>query len=228
MADEHWQLAIVPQVDACPSTPCPFCDLGIGHNATKEQVLEYCFKMASWFQGEFVRASLHYDTTWRAVKDILFKQGIRTVSMPTLHMSCELLWTEHTLLPPRPDRPQASFPRATPYDRPSRSAGSWQRWSGHGHDWRTSSSSASAEPWTTVETVEEKYPKWQFEGGKKMKWTDYDADSSEALEMAYLSGRPTCDLEIDEWLYSIDFLCMTQLSTETGKKRGVRRLTEPA
>ena len=46
-----------------------------------------------------------------------------------------------------------------------------------------------------------------------MKWTDYDADSSEALEMAYLSGRPTCDLEIDEWVYSIDFFCMTQLST---------------
>ena len=61
-----------------------------------------------------------------------------------------------------------------------------------------------------------------------MKWTDYDADSSEALEMAFTSGRPTCDLEIDEWVYSIDFLAMKQLSEETGRTRGVRRLTEPA
>ena len=70
--------------------------------------------------------------------------------------------------------------------------------------------------------------KWQFEGGKKMKWTDYDVDSSEVLEMAYSEGRPTCDLEIDEWLYVIDFSSMSQLSMETGKTRRVRRLTEPA
>ena len=61
-----------------------------------------------------------------------------------------------------------------------------------------------------------------------MKWTDYDADSSEALELAFSSVLPDCDLETDEWVYSIDFLATKQLSEEAGKTRGVRRLTEPA
>jgi len=77
-----------------------------------------------------------------------------------------------------------------------------------------------------TEEIAEEYPKWQFHGGKKMRWTDYDADSSAALEMAYSAGRDQCDLEIDEWVYSINFANMRQWSEETGKTRGVRRLTE--
>ena len=78
-----------------------------------------------------------------------------------------------------------------------------------------------------IEEVQDEYPKWQFQGGKKMRWTDYDADSSAALEMAYSSGRDQCDVEIQEWIYTINFEHMTQFSEETGKTRGEPRDAVP-
>jgi len=221
------QLAIISDTSSCPMNPCPYCDLEIAHDATTEQVLETAYQIASHFQSEFVRASLHYDTTWRAVKAILYNQGLRSASMPSLHMTCDLTWSQVMLVPQGSDWTAARTYRSSPYGRSASSSGtSAGPLPRSRNDWRTASS-ISPRPWNTTEEIAEEYPKWQFQGGKKMRWTDYDADSSAALEMAYSSGRDQCDLEIDNWIYRISFADMRQLSEETGKERGVRRLTEP-
>ena len=74
----------------------------------------------------------------------------------------------------------------------------------------------------------DEYPQWQYQGGKKHKWTAYDRDSNDKLEHAYTTREALATLSIDDWEYIVDLTSMSQLSTEANRTRFVRRLTGPA
>ena len=84
----------------------------------------------------------------------------------------------------------------------------------------------SAAKWS-ASAAEDVYPKGQFECGKKLKWTDYDCESTEALETTFSHGGASCQLEIDWWPYEVQFADMVQTSETAQAKLRVRRLTEP-
>jgi hypothetical protein len=65
---------------------------------------------------------------------------------------------------------------------------------------------------------------WQYTGGKKGKWTDYEWEAMTQLENAFQMGWSFWDLRLGEWDYRINLKEMTQLSMETGTERCVRRL----
>jgi hypothetical protein len=62
---------------------------------------------------------------------------------------------------------------------------------------------------------------WQYTGGKKGKWTDYEEGVMTQLEEAFQMGWNVCDLRLGEWDYRINLKEMTQVSTETGTVRSV-------
>ena len=66
--------------------------------------------------------------------------------------------------------------------------------------------------------------KWQYQGGKKRKWTDYDDECQEKLDYAAYAAKETADLTIDDWFYTVTFENMEQYSHEHGTIRYVRQV----
>jgi hypothetical protein len=66
--------------------------------------------------------------------------------------------------------------------------------------------------------------KWQYQGGKKRKWTDYDMEFQEDLDYAAYSARESVDLIIDQWRYTVNFEKMQQYLHEVGTIRNVRQV----
>jgi hypothetical protein len=86
---------------------------------------------------------------------------------------------------------------------------------------------SAAPSWSAA--PEDTFPIWQFEGGKKHKWTNYDAYSQEQLEHAFANNIARVELVIDNWPYTVELTDnMTQISGISGARRRVRRLSEAA
>jgi hypothetical protein len=73
----------------------------------------------------------------------------------------------------------------------------------------------------------DEFPQWQYQGGKKNKWTAYDRDSNGKLENAYTTGESSVTLSVEDWEYIVDLRVMSQWSGEAHRTRLVRRLTGP-
>lgn len=172
-----------------------------------------------------------YTAFLQAINQILVSKGRTMTVWPVVHIACDFRWVEQPLEGP-PLRPTNQAPRA---ERPSPyGAGGVTPWSS------ASGSSGSAGPWgrATWSTTSwnaapeiDTYPKWQYQGSKKRRWTDYDATCQEQLELAFTNGLASLDLTIDGWEYTVWFQSpsdtMQQVSMNTGTARGVRRLTGP-
>ena len=63
-------------------------------------------------------------------------------------------------------------------------------------------------------------------GKKKNKWARYDQYTNGELESAYQAGANGVEIEIDDWMYTVDLRALTQTNTENGTIRRVRRLEE--
>ena len=69
------------------------------------------------------------------------------------------------------------------------------------------------------------FPQWQYMGGKKKnKWARYDHYTNGELESAYQAGASGGEIEIDDWMYTVDLRALTQTNTQNGTIRRVRRL----
>ena len=90
---------------ACPTSQCPFCGLGLAHEATKEDVLKYCMWMAASFQDHFLKASFSCEQELQDVKEVLHPQGYGSTILPKLQVTCDSKWVEHNLRghSPRPE-----------------------------------------------------------------------------------------------------------------------------
>jgi len=66
-------------------------------------------------------------------------------------------------------------------------------------------------------------PCFQWRG--KHSWRDYSAQVNSSLVQAFndSDGVGSCTVDVDGWIFVVDFGSMQQISNETGFKRGVRR-----
>jgi hypothetical protein len=87
-----------------------------------------------------------------------------------------------------------------------------------------SSSSSQGEGVSEYPTAHSNGRKWQYQGGKKRKWTDYDDECQEKLDYAAYAAKETADLMIDDWFYTVTFENMQQYSHEHGTIRYVRQV----
>ena len=75
------------------------------------------------------------------------------------------------------------------------------------------------------EEPEVKLVKWQYQGGKKRKWADYDGESAAKLEWARQNAKISVVLYVDDWTYTVVSEMMEQFSWETEAVTFVQRLS---
>jgi hypothetical protein len=84
-----------------------------------------------------------------------------------------------------------------------------------------------ASRWATSEPEQEdRKVRWQYKGGKKRKWMDYDDESIDKLEWAKENKKVSVVLVIDKWQYTVNLDTMTQFSWETDTERPVQRVVK--
>jgi hypothetical protein len=204
----------------CEVRPCPYCVLGVPHNATMEEA-------ADAYRIEYERFVDNESNPWRYwMRSVAWNQIYVNHRETTTPLEPGP-WDEDTRGPDplgglTPCVPLTIFPNLieswssccearTPPPAPPQQFGSRASAStdgvGHGG-----------------EASDEKLLRWQYEGGKKRKWCDYLDGDMTLLEDAYQSGRSVVHVRIDDWDYMINITNMTQHSNQTGMVRGVRRL----
>ena len=206
--------------DACPEGPCPYCVLGVPHNATMQE-------SADAYRTEYQRFIDTQENPWSYwMRSVAWNQLYvrhRAAMMPLQPGP----WDEDTrgpdppgglyprvpvgMVPNLPDSWESCCEARTPPPPPPGRFGSF-------------ASASSAGVGQAAPESEELSLKWQYAGGKKRKWSDYEEEAMTQLEDAFQMGRNVFDLRLGDWDYRINFTNMTQCSIETGTVRGVRRL----
>lgn len=209
--------------DTCPVEPCPWCTLEVAHEATTQDV------RAAWHSHhvQYINAATalgrEYTEKLQALQFIFTLRG-------------ESAWPKPRSSTVEPDEHGHEEPTATNFK-------------GHAkrprvQDEQAAASSTSARgssdarlPWWSTpwsrrageshpHAASSERPRWQYQGGKKMKWVDYDDVSAFKLEVAYVEQEAQCVFWIGEWEYCVklDQLPFVQVSLCTGAERGVRRI----
>ena len=219
-------LTVIPATDSpCPRMPCPFCRLGLPHDATQEMVMSSCVRRTCDVTLEFRGIAAGYVEGCVAARNILHGLG-STARLPiatTLYAAlgeatvADFAETMTVVADPRkhvpgPPADDLHHVATSGWAAPLSSTASGSEGTTRGH-----------KRW--METDE--FPQWQYQGGKKMKWTAYDRDSNGKLENAYTTGESMVTLSIEDWEYIVDLGAMSQWSGEAHRTRLVRRLTGP-
>jgi hypothetical protein len=184
--------------------------------------------MTDQFKHHFWSNAAAYAIVLQYMRAVLTRLG-RDDPLPALRDTSELVATGRVRFDEMLRGCQAggdSSGRGAPPSRGRRAQSDWSAptWSSTDEPaWKRQRSSSSSMRWT-----EDKYPTWQHQGGKKMRWTNHDDDSVEQLELAYMFGMQRIPLTIGGWSYEVDLTQLQQVSTHTGATRSVRRLTEPS
>ena len=224
--DESHQFAMVTHgTQSCNTADCPFCYLDLPHNVTTEMVVRRCQEITAATQVQMRADAMNYAHQVAALRRILSDLE-PTCRLPLARSVVNLFDATfaaeyHTYMRTEGDSTQ---PPGRGVSASSAAGAGW---------WNTSAGpTASGSEGTTRRESrfmeEDEYPQWQFRGGKSRKWTAYNRDSNELLEVAFGEiGLGMVTLSIDDWMYQVDLAGLTQLSLETGMIREVRRLTGP-
>ena len=204
----------------CQEGPCPYCVLGVPHGANMQE-------SANAYRTEWQRFIETNENPWR-----YWMRSVAWNQLYVRHLTSVMPlqpgpWDEDARGPNPveglyPNVPAGMVPTMTdswgsccgarpPPPPPPEQFGSWPAASSQSMD-------HVAEESNTVPFT------WQYTGGKKGKWTDYEWEAMTQLENAFQMGQSFCHLRLGEWDYRINLKEMTQLSMETGTERCVRRL----
>jgi hypothetical protein len=209
---------------ACPESPCPYCVLGVPHNATMQE-------SADAYRNEYHRFIDTQENPWR-----YWMRSIAWNQLYVRHLTSEMPlqpgpWDEDTR---GPDPPGGLYPKV-PVGMVPNLPESWgsccaARSPPPPPPIQSDSFASSSSAWLgqVAPEAEEMPLRWQYAGGKKRKWSDYEEEAMTQLEEAFQMGSHLVDLRLGEWDYRINFANMTQTSIETGTVRNVQRLCPSA
>ncbi len=198
---------------ACPLLPCPFCELGLPHNVQTEQVCDHWFSYHSAHWEQHQASVLAYHTKLMAYIAIVALHG-RPLPPP----------------PPAQSAAGAASSEASPISHVAPAMDELRRSRGP----VVSSNTSSAEPsfYKHKGAYHASYYDyaslrgfvWQYAGGKRHRWTEYDDSVQDEIEAAYTTAPgDTYDLVVSDWHYMLDFEALTQTSVENETTRAIRR-----
>ena len=226
MSETSWQLVVVPQAfpSQCPVTPCPYCALGLPHDATSDDVLTKTKEMTCDTNKQLNKMVCSYTYRCGAARHILTLHH-NTKKLPAAPSMFDLAGPElcrdySCHMAPLIDPAAAAGPpprtaNAHPMSPPT--AAGPQASTGSG------STPTGLKRWMD----DDEFPQWQYMGGKrKNKWATYDPACNEHLEGAYQAGAIVVELTSDDWKYTVNLRDWTQTNCANGTVRGVRRLQE--
>lgn len=214
-------------LSTCPLTPCPWCTLGVAHDATTQEVRR------AWNSHyiEYINTStvLEMENTEK-MHALIFIFALRG----------EHAWPKPRSSPGELDERGQDEPGAKRFKgdgkgsrvRVEQAAPSWTSaassadgprpslrtpWSERPADWGNSAAAPAASAFR---------PRWQFQGGRQRQWVDYDDFSAFSLEVAFEKRKAECYFWVGEWRYCVKMsrLPFVQISLSTGAERGVRRI----
>lgn len=228
MSVGEWQMVLVPEAAPlqCPVQPCPYCAVALPHNATTDDVLARCKQMTTDTNAELNRIVCSYTLRCGAARHILrlhdtarklpAAQSMFDLVGPALcrDYSCYMAPLIDPLVqmpPPPPDGAHPLSTTAAAGPQPSTGSGSTPQ---------------GMKRWMWMD--DDEFPQWQYMGGKKKnRWARYDHYTNGELESAYQAGASGVEIEIDDWMYTVDLRALTQTNTENGTIRRVRRVEQP-
>ena len=204
---------------ACSMQPCPYCELGVPHNMNLEAIQHQWYLIHSnhWeMQRECVVA---YHKKLLAFQNIMVLHG--KLAQPPPPFDGHATGGPSSGVGPETATPA---PQRAP-EQPTEAAASPTRvpeeptfYKRGGVYYESYFHFASRRGFV-----------WQYEGGKKKKWTEYDDPVQEDIEQAFQdNNRGTYDLFFQEWGYTLDFSNMSQKSLDTGTLRAIRRVERQA
>ena len=227
MSVGEWQMVLVPEAAPlqCPVQPCPYCAVHLPHTATTDDVLARCKQMTTDTNAELNRIVSSYTLRCGAARHILrlhdtarklpAAQSMFDLVGPALcrdysYYMAPLIDPLGQMPPPPPDGAHPLSTAAAAGPQPSTGSGSTPQ---------------GMERWMWMD--DDEFPQWQYMGGKKKnRWARYDHYTNGELESAYQAGASGVEIEIDDWMYTVDLRALTQTNTENGTIRRVRRLEE--
>jgi hypothetical protein len=213
-------LSLVTNTKACQEGPCPYCVLGVQHDANMDDAA-YAYRV-EW--QRFIETN---ENPWRYwMRSVAWNQLYvrHLISIMPLQPGP---WDEDTR---GSDPPGGLYPNV-PVGMVPTLTDSWVSCCGvrpppppPPEQFGSGASASSAAVHHSAQESNVELFRWQYTGGKKGKWTDYEDEATTQLEHAFQMGWNVCDLRIEDWDYRINFRKMTQISMETGTVRSVRRL----
>ena len=229
MSETSWQLVVVPQAfpSQCPVTPCPYCALGLPHDATSDDVLTKTKEMTCDTNKELNKTVCSYTYRCGAARHILTLHH-NTTKLPAAPSMFDLAGPElcrnyschmAPLIDPRGHMPPPPPFGAHPMS-PAAAAGPLPS---------TGSGGTPTSMGDSRFLGDDEFPRWEFRGGKpkKLKWMPFWREPCELLEAAFELHLEHVTISIDDWQYDINLVNKTQTSLKHGTVREVRRLTSP-
>jgi hypothetical protein len=226
----HHQVASMPpptalgvwaNEDECSEGPCPYCVLGVRHGASMRE------------SGDAYR--IEYERFISTNESNPWSYWMRSVAWNQLYVrhQAETMpiqpgpWDEDTRVPDPRGGQQQMVPNALV----PMLSDSWGSCCaamgpppGPPDKFASITASSSAGIGLAAQESDERLFTWQYEGGKKRMWSDYDDETMTLMESAYQMQQQVLKLRYGDWEYTINFEHMTQTSDTTGMVRGVQRL----